>query len=51
MNLDARKYADATQRNRQPILEVLQRILPPPKEIFSRLLVVQDNMRFSSLLN
>ena len=28
MNLDARRYADATQRNRQPILEVLQRILP-----------------------
>ena len=28
MNLDLRRYADATQRNRQPILEVLQRILP-----------------------
>ncbi len=33
MNLDARKYADATQRNRQPILEVLQRILPPQGNI------------------
>ena len=28
MNLNPSKYADATQRNRQPILEVLQRILP-----------------------
>ncbi|MGI0487530.1 DUF938 domain-containing protein [Pantanalinema rosaneae CENA516] len=26
---DARQYAPATQRNRQPILEVLQRVLPP----------------------
>jgi len=26
---DLRKYAPATQRNREPILEVLQRILPP----------------------
>lgn len=33
MNLDARRYADATQRNRQPILEVLQRILPPQGNI------------------
>ena len=28
MDIDARRYADATQRNRQPILEVLQGILP-----------------------
>ncbi|MEM9274845.1 MAG: DUF938 domain-containing protein [Cyanobacteria bacterium P01_F01_bin.143] len=33
MNLDARRYADATQRNRQPILEILQRILPPEGNI------------------
>ena len=33
MNLDSRRYADATQRNRQPILEVLQRILPPEGNI------------------
>ena len=33
MNLDTRRYADATQRNRQPILEVLQRILPPDGNI------------------
>ena len=33
MNLDTRRYADATQRNRQPILEVLQRILPPEGNI------------------
>ena len=33
MSLDARRYADATQRNRQPILEVLQRILPPEGNI------------------
>lgn len=26
---DARQYAPATQRNRQPILEVLQQVLPP----------------------
>jgi hypothetical protein len=26
---DLRKYAPATQRNREPILEVLQRVLPP----------------------
>ncbi|AUT03938.1 SAM-dependent methyltransferase [Nostoc sp. CENA543] len=26
---DARKYAPATQRNRQPILEILQQVLPP----------------------
>lgn len=29
MNKDRRKYAAATQRNREPILAVLQRILPP----------------------
>jgi hypothetical protein len=29
MNLDARQYAPATERNRQPILEVLLNILPP----------------------
>lgn len=27
--IDARQYAPATQRNREPILEVLSRILPP----------------------
>ncbi|MEM8505344.1 MAG: DUF938 domain-containing protein, partial [Cyanobacteria bacterium P01_D01_bin.1] len=26
--LDSRRYAPATERNRQPILEVLQRVLP-----------------------
>ncbi|WP_254721916.1 DUF938 domain-containing protein [Kovacikia minuta] len=26
---DARQYAPATERNREPILEVLQRVLPP----------------------
>ncbi len=29
MTDDLRKYAPATQRNREPILEVLQRVLPP----------------------
>ncbi len=33
MNIDARRYADATQRNRQPILEVLRRVLPPEGNI------------------
>ena len=33
MDRDARRYADATQRNRQPILEVLQRIFPPEGNI------------------
>ena len=33
MNLDTRRYAAATQRNRQPILEVLKRILPPEGNI------------------
>lgn len=27
--MDARRYAPATQRNREPILEVLRRVLPP----------------------
>ncbi len=27
--LDARQYAPATQRNREPILEVLLQVLPP----------------------
>jgi hypothetical protein len=31
--LDARQYAAATQRNRQPILEVLWRVLPPAGNI------------------
>ncbi|MDB9517483.1 DUF938 domain-containing protein [Roseofilum reptotaenium CS-1145] len=29
MTADLRQYAPATQRNREPILEVLQRVLPP----------------------
>jgi hypothetical protein len=29
MNRDRQQHAPATQRNRQPILEVLQRVLPP----------------------
>lgn len=29
MNNDARQYASATQRNREPILEVLLQVLPP----------------------
>ena len=33
MNIDARRYADATQRNCQPILEVLRRVLPPEGNI------------------
>jgi hypothetical protein len=28
-SLDARQYAPATQRNREPILEVLLKVLPP----------------------
>lgn len=31
--MDARQYAPATQRNREPILEVLQRVLPPTGNI------------------
>ncbi|WP_421659222.1 DUF938 domain-containing protein [Leptothermofonsia sp. ETS-13] len=29
MSIDARQYATATQRNREPILEVLLKVLPP----------------------
>ena len=31
--MDARRYAPATQRNREPILEVLLRVLPPQGNI------------------
>lgn len=31
--MDARKYAPATERNREPILEVLKRVLPPQGNI------------------
>ena len=31
--MDARQYASATQRNRQPILDILLTVLPPQGNI------------------